>query len=150
VGTICDGQNAALETSQPSSVINIEELDTCFPAQGPDEVLAGVLIDNSTIEPQPGADTEELETPCRYHSLIIALARANEHREERGGKVNRYLAADPAKQSALFVKGDSGRLSIDKACTCETIGPELEISEDEEELVRDNDNKEQQEDRQRL
>ncbi len=54
---------------------------------------------------------------CSYHARALLID--NDTNTPDLGLMDRFLAEGPAEQSALFIRADTGQLSIHKDCTCE-------------------------------
>lgn len=99
------------------------------------EVLADLLLGTATTAMPSDLNPGSPFTACSYHGPILNFisAQSNEKPNESVNYIDHCLTKDPAEQYAVFEKEDSKRLSINKQCSCETVGLNLEISEDEEE-----------------
>jgi hypothetical protein len=54
--------------------------------------------------------------PCLYHNLVLAMPSSG---HQKGlSPMDRFLAEGPAEQSAMFIRGDTGKPSNNKDCTC--------------------------------
>jgi hypothetical protein len=84
----------------------------------------------SNGEPQQIDEPHGLKTSCLYHGPSMDFVPAQSSQEL--SSLDRFLVEGPTEQYAVFMVGHHGQLSIDKGCTCENIGPDLEISDDED------------------
>lgn len=55
-------------------------------------------------------------TKCRYHNSLFSNLTKNS--EGNKGIMDRFLAEGPQKEPAVFIRPDTDKPSIDKACTC--------------------------------
>lgn len=69
---------------------------------------------------------------CLCHKSVLNLVAAQP--TEQLLPMDRFLSGGPGEQPALFVVGDCGHVSTNKGCTCDNVGPKLEISDKEEQL----------------
>ncbi|PVH95957.1 hypothetical protein DM02DRAFT_659681 [Periconia macrospinosa] len=75
----------------------------------------------STNETQQSSNTTTTTTtpvqnPCPYHTGVLSMKNDTELRGLT--PMQRFLAEGPTEQGALFILPDTGKLSIDKGCTC--------------------------------
>lgn len=102
------------------------------------EALAGLIIDH-TIETLSGNESKGPSTTCLYHGPMInhMHVQQDEQLEQAPSAVDRYTGEDSAEQCWNLLHREDGRLSNGNGCTCETVGPELamsDVDEDEKEL----------------
>jgi len=62
---------------------------------------------------------------CPYHERIFQGSPLGVSRQSTG--LARYLEEGPGEQHALFLRPDNGKLSTNRDCHCETVGPESDI-----------------------
>ncbi|KAE9964384.1 hypothetical protein BLS_008396 [Venturia inaequalis] len=67
---------------------------------------------------------------CLHHGAVMALSPVLIDREQL--PLERFLAEGTAEQCSIFVLDGAVILSTHELCTCETIGPELEVGHDSE------------------
>jgi hypothetical protein len=97
------------------------------------EALAGLI---TRVPPISGVEAKGLSTTCLPHGPVITMARSDEQPQQRLGIMERYDAEVPTEQCWTIINKD-GQLSTYSACTCVTVGPELVIQDEEEDLAQD-------------
>ncbi|KAE9986429.1 hypothetical protein EG328_005655 [Venturia inaequalis] len=65
---------------------------------------------------------------CLHHGAVMALSPVHFDREQL--PLERFLTEGTAEQCSIFVLDGAIILSTHELCTCETVGPELEVGHD--------------------
>jgi hypothetical protein len=122
-----------LHSSSTNAAPHIPPVPTVDAPQSITETLAGLI---TRVPPVSDVEAMGSSTTCLHHGPIIALARSDEQPQQELGVMERYDAEAPAKQCWAIMNKD-GQSYTYNVCTCVTVGPELVIQDEAEELAKD-------------
>jgi hypothetical protein len=110
----------------------LQVIDASQVIQFPSLAIASCFACSAICEPPPETRLDKSKAPCSYHGPILNLIAAQS--KEQLLPIDRFLSDGPGMQCAIFVMGVCGHVSINKGCTCDNIGPKLEMLVKEEGL----------------